>query len=462
MRLLDNNGASSSVCQFLVGSAAGMPGFSFFIRLNGHEDIFLKLLIAIKCILDKMGKSLKYFFEGAVVLPSILRQASQFVLAQSQPEYHRFLYKKINFDERLICLKGARGAGKTTLLLQYVDSIEIPKNKILYVACDHPAMAGISLYEMAQTFFQEGGRLFLVDEVHKAKGFARELKAINDTFDLQVIFSGSSALRIDHELADLSRRAVIYELPVLSFREFLEIETGSRFEAYSLEGIVKNHQAISAEICAKIRPIELFQKYLQHGSYPFYLESEETYIQKLLEVINITIDSDLCGLFNIEPRKLDTLKKILYMLCSTPPFELNKSKLSSAVGASWPTLSKYLERMEAGSLIHSVRGGTGMRTLNRPNKLMLNNPNMFFALCASPNTGSIRETFFVSQVSQGHEVHYHDQGDFIVDEKFIFEIGGPGKTKGQLGKQGQAFVASDGIESGAPWQIPLWVLGLGY
>ncbi|MDX2472853.1 MAG: AAA family ATPase, partial [Candidatus Krumholzibacteria bacterium] len=334
--------------------------------------------------------------------------------------------------------------------------------KILYVACDHPAMVDLSLYEMAQDFFQEGGRLFLVDEVHKAKGFAKELKAAADTFDLQVIFSGSSALRIDHELADLSRRAVVYELPILSLREFVELETGSRFEAYPLEDIVNNHQAISADVCARIRPIELFQKYIQHGAYPFYRESKDTYVQKLLEVINITIDSDLCGLYNIEPKKLDKLKKILYMLCSTPPVELNKSKLSSAVGASWPTLSKYLERMQAGSLIHSVRGGAGMRTVTRPNKLMLNNPNMFFALCASPNPGAVRETFFVSQVSRGHEVHYHDQGDFIVDEKYIFEIGGPGKTQKQLGKQSKAFVVADGIESGAPWQIPLWVFGMGY
>lgn len=396
------------------------------------------------------------------MLPSILRQASQFILGQSQPEYCRFLYDEIDFSERLICVKGARGTGKTTLLLQYAQRIEIPQEKILYVACDHPAMVDLSLYEMAQDFFQEGGKLLLVDEVHKAKGFAKELKAIYDTFDIQVIFSGSSALRIDHELADLSRRAVVYELPVLSLREFMEIETDSKFEAYSLEEIVGNHQAISADVCSRIRPIEMFQKYLQYGAYPFYRESTDTYIQKLLEVINITIDSDLCGLYNIEPKKLDKLKKILYMLCSTPPVELNKSKLSSAVGASWPTLSKYLDRMEAGSLVHSVRGGAGMRTVTKPNKLLLNNPNMFFALCASPNTGSIRETFFVSQVSRGHEVHYHDQGDFIVDEKFIFEIGGPGKTKGQLGKQSKAFVVADGIESGAPWQIPLWVFGMGY
>ncbi len=396
------------------------------------------------------------------MLPPILRQASQFILAQSQPEYHRFLYDKIDFNERFICVMGARGAGKTTLLLQYARSKKIPMDKILYVACDHPAMVDISLYEMAQTFYQEGGKLLLVDEVHKAKGFSKELKAIYDTFDLQVIFSGSSALRIEHELADLSRRAVVYELPVLSLREFMEIETDSKFDAYSLEDIVGNHQAISAEICSRIRPIEFYQKYLQHGAYPFYRESTKTYIQKLLEVINITIDSDLCGLYNIEPRKLDKLKKILYMLCSTPPVELNKSKLSTAVGTSWPTLSKYLERMEAGSLIHSVRGGAGMRTLNKPNKLMLNNPNMFFALCASPNTGAIRETFFVSQMSWSHEVHYHSQGDFLVDEKYVFEIGGPGKTKGQLEKQSQAFVVADGIESGAPWQIPLWVFGVGY
>lgn len=396
------------------------------------------------------------------MLPSILRQASQIILAQSQPKYRRFLYNIIDFSERLICIKGARGAGKTTLLLQYANSTEIPQEKILYVACDHPAMVDTSLYGIAQDFFQEGGKLFLVDEVHKSKSFSKELKAIYDTFDLQVLFSGSSALRIDHELADLSRRAVVYELPVLSLREFMEIETDSKFEAYSLEDIVDNHQAISADFCSRIRPIELFQKYIQYGAYPFYRESTETYIQKLLEVINITIDSDLCGLYNIEPKKLDKLKKILYMLCSTPPFELNKSKLSSAVGTSWPTLSKYLDRMEAGSLIHSVRGGAGMRTITKPNKLMLNNPNMFFALCASPNTGAIRETFFVSQMSLNHEVHYHDQGDFMVDEKYIFEIGGPGKTKGQLGKQSQAYVVADGIESGAPWQIPLWVLGMEY
>ena len=396
------------------------------------------------------------------MIPAIIRQASAFILARPQPQYHRFLYSEIDFREPLIGIKGARGSGKTTLMLQHTLAGTIPIDKILYVACDHPAMVDISLYNLAQIWYQEGGKLLLVDEVHKSKGFASALKAIRDTFNLQVIFSGSSALRIDHELADLSRRAVVYDLPVLSLREFIEIETGVHFSAYSLKDIILRHQAISAEVCNHIRPIEYLLKYLRYGAYPFYQESTGTYPQKLLEVVNITIDSDLCGLYNIEPVKVDKLKKILYMLCSTPPVELNKSKLSSAVGTSWPTLSKYLELMQAGGLIHSVRGGSGMRTVNKPDKLLLNNPNLFHTLCAAPNIGAIRETFFVSQLSHRHQVHYHDQGDFIVDDRFIFEIGGAGKTAGQLGNQADSYIATDDIETGAPGQIPLWIFGMGY
>lgn len=397
------------------------------------------------------------------MLPPISRQASAFILAQPQPAYRRFLHARIDFGERLIGIKGARGSGKTTLLLQYAQTCAVPREKILYVACDHPAMVEVNLYDLAQIFYQEGGKLLLIDEVHKARGFAVALKAIRDTFPLQVIFSGSSALRIGHELADLSRRAVIYELPALSLREFMEIETGASFPACSLTEILTRHQAIAAEICARLRPIEYLRKYLKYGAYPFYQESIPSYTQKLLEVINLTIDSDLCGLYNIEPAKLDKLKKILYMLCSTPPVELNKSRLSGAVGTSWPTLAKYLELMQAGSLIHMVRAGSGMRTVNKPDRLLLHNPNLFYALCAAPNIGAIRETFFVSQLSScGHQVHHHDQGDFLVDDQFIFEIDPAAKNAQQLGRQNNAYVVADDIETGAPRQIPLWLFGLGY
>ncbi len=405
------------------------------------------------------------------MIPSITQQASSFILAKKQPTYHRFLFDKIDFNEKLIGIKGARGSGKTTLLLQYAQSVlkkrntskkNIKPSQILYISCDHPAIVETSLYELAQRFYQDGGKLLLLDEIHKAKNFSLHLKAIYDTFELQLIFSGSSALRIEHEMADLSRRAVVFELPVLSFREFLEFETKQTYQSYSLDRLLHEHSEIALSISQKIRPMAYFKQYLQYGAYPFYQESIEDYTQKLTEVINTTIDSDLCGIYNINPVKLDKLKKVLYMLCTTPPLELNKSKLSGAVGTSWPTLSKYLERMDAGSLLHIIRGGSGMRTVNKPDKLLLDNPNLFHALCAAPNIGSVRESFFISQLSYFHQAHYHDKGDFIIDEKNIFEIGGANKTNKQITDQKNAYLALDNIETGTNKRLPLWMFGMLY
>lgn len=396
------------------------------------------------------------------MIPNVIRQASFFILSRPAEVYERFLLEQINSKEQLIGIKGARGAGKTTLLLQYAHRSGYPIEKILYISCDHPAMAGVSLYDSAQDFFQEGGRLLLLDEIHKSRGFAPHLKAIRDTFDLQVIFSGSSAIQLDYESADLSRRVAMYQLPALSFREFLEIETAISFNVVSLEEVINNHLALSSQVTTKIRPIEYFLKYIKYGAYPFYLESIENYPMKLLEVINLTLESDLPAIFNIDPGKLDKLKKLLYMLCTTPPVELNKMKLSSAIGTSWPTVSKYLALMSKASLIHQIRGGAGMRTVNKPDKLLLNNPNIFQVLCAQPNAGSLRESFFVSQLSHSHQIHYHDKADFIVDDTFVFEIGGPGKTRKQIKNLDAAYIAQDNIEVGSLKEIPLWAFGFLY
>lgn len=396
------------------------------------------------------------------MISPIIRQISVLVLARKQPEYRRFLHEKIDFNEQLIGIKGARGSGKTTLLLQHAQRSEFEPQHILYVACDHPAMVDVGLFELAQTFYQEGGRLLLIDEIHKSANFAANLKAIRDSLDLQVIFSGSSALRLAHDLADLSRRAMVYTLPVLSLREFMEIETGQAFPAYSLADILENHPHLANEVLQSVRPIEQFKKYLKYGAYPFYRESLENYTHKLLEVVNLTIDSDLSGIYGIAPAQLDKLKKILYMLCTTNPVELNVSKLSGAVGTSWSTLSRYLESMSAGSLVHVVRGGKGMRTVNKPDKLLLDNSNLFQVLCADPNIGSVREGFFVSQMSYLHQVHYHDQGDFIVDDTWVFEIGGANKTMKQLGGNAKGYAAIDDVVVGDGRRIPLWLFGFTY
>ena len=391
-----------------------------------------------------------------------LQKISAQVLSQRTPSYNRYLYCQIDFNSKLIGIKGQRGSGKTTMLRQYAKASSIEKSKILYITCDHPAMADVSLYEVADAFYARGGKILIIDEIHKAKDFSLELKAIYDVFELQVLFSGSSAIRLEHSKADLSRRAVVHELSVLSFREFLEIETNQRFETYSLADILNNHENIAIEMMLKIRPLEQFAKYISYGCYPFYKESLSDYPKKLAEVISLSIDADLCSIFSIDSTKLDKLKKILYMLSSTAPYELNISKISAATGISWPTLSKYLDYMDLGNLIYIIRSGKGMRTVNKPDKLMLNNPNLFNVLCANPNKGSIRESFFVSQLKCAHQVHYYDRGDFVVDDKYVFEIGGKDKNCSQLEKLTDSYVVSDDIEMGSGCKIPLWMFGLLY
>lgn len=392
---------------------------------------------------------------------AVLQRISAQIFSRKLPVYKRYLHQDIDFNAPLLGIKGARGAGKSTILLQHAQQRQLSPSQMLYVSCDHPAMAGVSLYELADAFYARGGQLLLVDEIHKSGNFSPELKAIYDVFDLQVLFSGSSALQIEHANADLSRRAVVHRLGVLSLREFCELELGQSLPHFSLAEILSGHQDIAAQLMQFFRPLEQFEKYVRYGCYPFYQESLADYSSKLLEVVNLTIDSDLSRIYRIDPGMLDKLKKILYMLCSTHPYELNISKLSAAVGVSWPTLQKYLQQMDAGSLIHVVRGGAGMRAVNKPDKLLLDNPNLFQVLCGDSPVGTVRESFFVSQLGLKHQVHYHDRGDFVVDDSLVFEVGGAGKTTRQL-PEGTGFVAADDIEIGFERKIPLWLFGFLY
>ncbi len=392
----------------------------------------------------------------------ILQKISAQILANDVPVYKRWLFDNINFENKLIGIKGPRGSGKSTILMQYARSLDLPASKVLYIDGDHPAMSTATLYDVAESFYARGGELLIVDEIHHIDNFSQQLKAIYDVFDLQVIFSGSSALEIDHASGDLSRRAVIYDLGVLSFREFVEIQTGERLKSYTLDEIIANHYDIAASLMQKFRPLEHFGAYMEYGCYPFYLESIGEYPQKLLRVINLTIDSDLPAIYHIDASRISILKKVIYMLCVTKPYDININKLSSAVGTSWQTLAKYLERMDVGSLIHIVRRGKGMRAVNRPDKLLLDNPNLFTVLCAKPDTGSIRESFFVSQVGLSHQIHYHDQGDFIVDDSTVLEIGGASKGTTQIANTPDAYIAADDIEIGFGNKIPLWLFGFLY
>ena len=392
----------------------------------------------------------------------LLRQASFQILSRTLPRYHRFLFAMLNPNEKMLGLQGARGAGKTTLLLQLAHQKGLPLEQILYLSCDHPAMIETSLYEIAQIFYQEGGQLLIFDEIHRISGFAQDLKAIRDTFNLQVWFSGSSAIQLGLGSADLSRRALIYQVPALSLREFIEIETGETFEPIALKKMLENPIQSALQVTQRIRPLAYFKSYQEYGAYPYYLESKETYAQKLLSVINYTIEADLPILFNLDPKKTDKLKKMLYMLCTTPPLEINKNKLSGALDTAWITVKKYLDVMEMADLVIQIRGGSGMRTMNKPDKLLLSHANLFHCLCATPDTGSLRETFVVSHLKYTHQVRYHDQGDFKIDDTWVFEVGGPSKTASQIKNQPNAFLIKDGIEIGEAQEIPLWLIGFIY
>ncbi len=392
-----------------------------------------------------------------------LLQLSNQIQAQQVPEYKRFLYNQIDFNERLIGIIGARGAGKTTLLLQYLK-YEMNTQDTLYIIADHPTVVQQGLFTIADDFQKLGGKVLIVDEIHKLKNFETDLKLIYDSFfDLQVLFTGSSAVAIDNSKADLSRRAVIYRLPVLSFREYLELETAQTMQTYTLQELLSEHTRIDSNIVSKLKPLKYLSDYLKKGAYPFYRNSQESYLQKLLSTSMQVLETDLPAIYNIEYDKINALKKMMVMLCQSEPFDINISKLCGAVELNQRTLYKYLGILQAAGLIRILGAkSNGISIISKPEKLYLDNTNLFSVFCESPKEGTVRETFFASQVSYKHTLNYPKQGDFIVDEKFIFEIGGAGKSNTQIKKAAQGYVVADNIEIGAFDTVPLWLFGFLY
>ena len=385
------------------------------------------------------------------------------ILSQNLPEYKRFLFDKIDFNERLIGILGSRGVGKTTILLQYLHTIHKVK-KTLYVMADHPRVVELGLFAIADEFQKKGGQVLIIDEIHKIKNFETDLKLIYDSFfSLNVVFTGSNAVAIDNAKADLSRRAVIYRLPVLSFREFLELETKEKFESIALTDILQNHTSYAVDILSKIKPFAYFEEYLKSGAYPFYTSSKNSYIQKLLSASMQVLETDLPMIYTIDHDKINSLKKMMIMLCQSEPYDINISKLCGAVELNQRTLYKYLGILQAAGLIRILGAkSSGISIISKPEKLYLDNTNLFSIFCDSPKTGTIRETFFASSVSYEHSINYPKSGDFILDDKYTFEVGGKDKSFKQLKDVKQGYVVADDIEIGVDNKIPLWLFGFIY
>lgn len=376
--------------------------------------------------------------------------------------------ENIRWDERLIGIKGARGVGKTTLLLQHIAlNCSDHLDQVIYVSLDDLWFAKNSLADLADQFVKTGGKKLYLDEVHKYPEWSRAIKNIYDDYsELQIVFTASSLLEILDARADLSRRAVVYYLPGLSFREYLNIQGIGRFRSFTLEEIIQDHSRLAGDIVKEIKPFRFFPDYLQHGYYPFFLEGEETFFMKLEETVLMLLEVELPLLRQIDISYVIKLKQLMGILAESVPFVPNVSRLSDRIGINRQTLIAYLHYLTEASLMNSLyKKAGGIGALKKPDKLFLENTNLIYLFRGNSqarSTGTVRETFFFNQLSPSHDLLFPEQGDFLVNTRYTFEIGGKNKGQGQLRGLEDAYVAADDIEYGHGKTIPLWLFGFLY
>ena len=393
-----------------------------------------------------------------------LKFESQQKIATLSLDFQRYLVNDIDLNNKLIAVKGARGAGKTTMLLQIAKK-NFDLEKTLYVSLDHIYFLDNKLYYLAKEFSDTGGIHLLLDEIHKYPNWSREIKLIYDNFpSLNVIFTSSSMLEIYRGESDLSRRAVTYNLKELSFREFISLDLGLELPKFSFEDILKNHNQIATNLLSQIKPLQLFGKYLKIGAYPYFKENEADYNQKLLNTINLIIEIDVNAVEDLNYETLVKLKKLLIAIASSAPFTPNITKLSEKVGVSRNTLIQAIKILDRAGLVNELYKDTsGIGVLTKPEKLFLNNTNLMYVLAKENiNIGNVRETFFLNQFKGLKEINLSVESDFIIDKKYTFEIGGKSKTKKQIAKLDNAFIAKDNIEIGFGNYIPVWLFGFMY
>lgn len=389
-----------------------------------------------------------------------LIELSNLYFSLPTPKFKRYLFESIDFESKLVGILGQRGVGKTTLIKQIAQNYALPLSKMLYISADNITE---TLSEIAIKFSAYGGKLLIIDEIHKASNFAQELKTIYDFVDIKVVFSGSSALEIENSKVDLSRRALFYELHSLSFREFLAIKFELDLPVLELEDILQNHQDLAQNIKKEFRPLEYFKLYQEFGAYPFFTEGEKGYNLRLNEIVNIILDSEVASIYNVESDKINIIRKLLHLLCASVPYELNIQNLSKEAAVSRNTLYSYLYYLQKANLLEIIGANyKNKKLLNKPDKIYLENINLYNIFCSQKNSGSMRESFFISQIKIYNSIKYSNIGDFKVDEKYIFEVGGKNKSFKQIKDIPNSFVVADDVEVGFGNKLPLWLFGFLY
>jgi predicted AAA+ superfamily ATPase len=380
--------------------------------------------------------------------------------------YKRYLYKELDFSNNMIAIFGARGTGKTTILFQYLSELQSKRKKALYISMDYPFFAGVDLIEIVEAFVSQGGEYLLLDEVHRYTDFSSYLKTIYDLFDIHVVFTGSSATSILNAKSDLSRRVTLYRLHGFSFREYLELKFDTTLPTVTIKEITHSHSSIVDNLLnqtPKVSILDEFQNYLKYGYYPFYFDKQNSYYENLLNTINLTIDLDLTSLGLIEQKYTYKLKRLLEVICESKPFEVNFTKIAQLSEISRAKLYDYIAYLNDGEMLLLIEENIkGLKKISKPAKIYLNNTNLLFAYCEETEIGTVRETFFANQTSLQHKLHITKNGDFLIDNNYIFEIGGKNKSFKQIKDMNNSYVLSDNIEKGTRNKIPLYLFGLLY
>ena len=411
------------------------------------------------------------------MLENLFIKSHQF-LKINNLKYRRYFIKKENLEHRLSIILGARGVGKTITMAQYMSKYK--KNEALYISLDDINNSSLDIYEIGQEFELQGGKLLCLDEIHKYNNWSIALKSIYDNFNkLKVIASGSSALEINKGSHDLSRRAIIYKMVGMSFREFLELHYNYKFKSYTLEDILENHIEIADTIIEKLalndhRVLALFKDYLKFGYYPYFLSmpNELLFFQTLKQNINVTIESDLLNIYpSLNGKSIKKIKQLLAVIMQNVPFTPTIKSLKKSIDVKDDrTIKEYLYLLDSAGLIRLLmKSSLSIKNIDKPEKIYLANTNLMYI--STPNIGNVRETFFMNQLSNYYSIANNldnkgifiaNKGDFLVEEKYTFEVGGKNKGFEQIKDIPNSFVASDEIEVGFGAKIPLWLFGFLY
>lgn len=385
------------------------------------------------------------------------------LIAHIKLRHKRYLYHAINWNNRMIGIKGARGVGKTTLLKQYLKEHYLANHEALYVTLDDFWFTNHHLIDVADYHYLHGGTVLFVDEVHQYpySTWTMELKNIYDRYpEMKIVFTGSSMLQIDNTLGDLSRRCVFYNMYGLSFREYLDFNGILSVPQISIHELLADHLKIALEITAQIKVLPHFQNYLHYGYYPFYNEVTCSYEKILQQIAANIIEVDMPAVEKIEYSTVTKLKRLFALIAQMVPFSVKTTELSKSIEVPRQSINRMLVLLKKSALVNLLYNGKNtMGQLAKPEKIYLENPNLMYALTPRADIGNIRETYFANHLMRSHEVTFSGIGDFFVDGKFTFEVGGKNKKFDQIKDIPNSYLAIDGIETGYGQRIPLWMFG---